>query len=113
MTMIGKLDTRFSQATEPVGWQEVTDALADAEIYWLTTVRPDGRPHVTPVIAIWLDGTLYFCTGPAERKAKNLAQNPHCAVTTGCNAMNEGLDVVIEAEAVLVSDEPLLQRLAD
>ena len=47
-------------------------------MYWLSTVRPDGRPHVTPLLGIWLDGALYFCTGPDERKAKNLARNPRC-----------------------------------
>ena len=25
-------------------------------IYWLSTVRADGRPHVTPVIAVWREG---------------------------------------------------------
>ena len=23
-------------------------------MYWLSTVRPDGRPHVTPLVAVWL-----------------------------------------------------------
>ena len=39
------------------------------------------------------DDALYFTTGRTERKAKNLAQNPHCVVTTGCNVL-DGLDVV-------------------
>ena len=73
-----------------------------AELYWLSTVRPDGRPHVTPLIAAWMDGALHICTGPQERKARNLAENPHCVVTTGCNALHEGLDVVIEGDAVRV-----------
>ncbi|HEX2398968.1 MAG TPA: pyridoxamine 5'-phosphate oxidase family protein, partial [Mycobacterium sp.] len=55
MTTKGKLDARFSQATEPVGWQQVSDALAAAELYWLTTVRKDGRPHVTPLVGVWVD----------------------------------------------------------
>jgi hypothetical protein len=38
------------------------------------TVRPDGRPQVTPVVAVWLDGAVHFTTGPTERKAHNLAQ---------------------------------------
>ena len=42
-----------------------------------------GRPHVTPLLAIWLDSALCFCTGASERKAKNLALNPHCIRTTG------------------------------
>src|ERR671932_1075929 len=37
--------------------------LAEATTYWLGTVRPDGRPHVVPVLSVWLDGALYFCAG--------------------------------------------------
>jgi len=57
---------------------------------------------------------LYFSTGSAsERKARNLARNPHCILTTGNNTLNEGLDLVIEGDAVRVIDEDLLQLLAD
>ena len=85
---------------------------ATAKVYWLSTVRPDGRPHVTTIAAVWLDDALYFSTGQSERKARNLAQNTHCVVTTGCNVL-EGLDVVVESDAVRVTDEARFQRLAD
>jgi nitroimidazol reductase NimA-like FMN-containing flavoprotein (pyridoxamine 5'-phosphate oxidase superfamily) len=75
-------------------------------------VRPDGRPHVTPLISVWLDDALYFCTGPDERKARNLARNAHCVLTTGCN-LEEGLDVVVEGEAVRVTNDAKLRRLAE
>ena len=64
------------------------------------------------MISVWLDGALYFCTGPEERKAKNLSGNPHCILTTGCN-QEEGLDVVVEGEAVRVTDDAKLRRIAD
>src|SRR3954470_13334556 len=80
-------------------WSQGRTVLQDAEIYWLTTVRPDGRPHVTPLIAIWLDEALYFSTGAQERKGRNLAHSPHCVLTTGNNTISQGLDVVIEGEA--------------
>ena len=54
---------------------------------------------MTPLIAVWNDGALHFCTGPDEQKARNLEANTHCAVTTGCNAIGEGLDVVVEGDA--------------
>jgi len=92
-------------------WAEARDILEEAKIYWLSTVRPEGRPHVTPLFAVWLDGALYFCTGEGERKAKNLVGNPHCAITTGCNVI-EGLDLVVEGAAVQISDEGKLQRVA-
>ena len=81
--------------------------------FWLSTVRPGGQPHVTPLLGVWLDGALYFCTGDAERKAKNLAQNAHCVLTTGCNTLDDGLDVVVEGAGALVSDAAELGRVAD
>jgi uncharacterized pyridoxamine 5'-phosphate oxidase family protein len=92
-------------------WAATRDTLRDAELFWLATVRPDGRPHVTPVLAILLEDVLYFCTGSTERKAKNLAQNSRCTFTTGCNILN-GLDVVVEGDASTVNDPPELERVA-
>jgi hypothetical protein len=93
-------------------WARARTELADAEVYWLTTVRPDGRPHVTPLLGVWLDGGLYFCTGPDERKAKNLSGNPHCILTTGHNSL-DGLDLVLEGTAETSSDPAELGRVAD
>lgn len=107
------LDPRYSTPdAPPTPWTTATDHLTRAEIYWLTTVRPDGRPHVTPLIAVWHDGALYFATGADEQKAKNLAHKQHCAVITGCNTIDQGLDLVLEGDAIRATDEPLLQRLA-
>ena len=114
MDPITELQAQFSSDdATPTPWTEASGLLEKAEVYWLSTVRPEGRPHVTPLIGIWLHGALYFCTGPGERKAKNLAFNPHCVITAGCNALSEGLDLVIEGDALLVSDGTELQRLAD
>jgi hypothetical protein len=64
------------------------------------------------VIAVWADDALYFCTGPRERKAANLAENPHCALTTGSSTLAEGLDLVVEGDAARVTDDATLHRLA-
>ena len=109
-----ELDTRFSSpGATATTWPEGRAGLAQAQLYWLSTVRPDGRPHVTPLIAVWLDGALYFCTGPEEQKARNLARNPHCVLATGEGAFREGLDLVVEGAAVVVRDEDRLRRVAD
>jgi nitroimidazol reductase NimA-like FMN-containing flavoprotein (pyridoxamine 5'-phosphate oxidase superfamily) len=114
MEPVTELDARFSSdGASPTGWAEARGRLEEAELYWLSTVRPEGRPHVTPLLAVWLEGAMYFCTGPTERKARNLVQNPHVILTTGCNALNEGLDLVVEGEAVRVSEDAMLRRLAD
>jgi hypothetical protein len=93
-------------------WAEGRQGLQDAVLYWLSTVRPDGRPHVTPLLGIWLDGASYFCTGPAERKAKNLAENPQCILTTGHNGL-DGLDLVVEGQAARVDGKTELRSVAD
>jgi len=113
MTINGKLDTRFSEATEPVDWQQVSDALTAAELYWLTTVRNDGRPHTTPLVGAWVDDGFVFCTGPEEQKARNLAHGTAVTVTTGVNTWNDGLDVVVEGNAERVTGLDALTRLAD
>ena len=111
MTPKGELDTRFSEASEPVGWQQVSDALAAAELYWLTTVRKDGRPHITPLVGAWVDDAFVFCTGPEEQKAQNLGHSTSVAVTTGVNTWNDGLDVVVEGDAERVTGRDVLTKL--
>ena len=93
-------------------WADVEDVLATSEMFWLSTVRRDGRPHVTPLPAIWLDGVLHFCSGAAEQKSKNLETEPRCILTTGTNDLRSGLDVVVEGTAARVTERPQLERLA-
>ena len=107
------LDQRFSDAgTEATPWATTREVLEAAQLSWVTTVRADGRPHVTPVVPVWLDDTLHFSTGPGEQKAVNLAHNPQVVVTTGCDRWDQGLDVMVEGEARRVTDRAALERLA-
>jgi general stress protein 26 len=111
---VTELDPQFSSAdATATPWADARDILEQAEVFWLSTVRPDGRPHVTTLLAVWLDDALYFCTGESERKAKNIAHSASCILTTGCNTYSDGLDIVVEGEAVRVTDEALLRRLAE
>ena len=96
----------------PRPWSEVVDVLTRSEMFWLSSVRGDGRPHVTPLPAIWLDGALHICTGDAEQKSRNIQSEPRCVLTTGTNELRSGLDVVVEGVARRVTDRPLLERLA-
>jgi general stress protein 26 len=107
------LDQRFSEpGAVATGWDETRRLLEAAEVFWITTVRADGRPHVTPLVAVWLDGAIHFSTGAAEQKAINLASNPHVILTTGCNDWDKGIDIVIEGDADQVTDDDRLKRLA-
>jgi nitroimidazol reductase NimA-like FMN-containing flavoprotein (pyridoxamine 5'-phosphate oxidase superfamily) len=104
----------FSQPdATPTPWPAGRQTICDADTFWLTTVRPDGRPHVTPLIAVWHDEALWFATGPDERKAHNLAANPACILTTGRSDLADGaLDVVLEGVAQPVQSEPELEPVA-
>src|SRR6202046_710624 len=108
---VTELSAFSSDDAIPANWEQGRGELQDAEVYWLSTVRPDGRPHVTPLLGIWLDGALYFCTGPAERKAKNHPPNPRSIPPTGCNKP-DGLDTVVEGQAAPASDPAELRSVA-
>ena len=108
------LDQRYSDNdASPVGWEQTRRALETAELFWISTVRADGRPHVTPLVAVWLAGALHFHTGAEEQKFVNLRTNSQVVLTTGCNLWDGGLDVVVEGSAVPVTDDTLLTRLAE
>lgn len=57
---------------------------------WLTCVRPDGRPHMTPVWFAWHGDKLYACIQSRSIKAQNIRQNPHVSA-----ALEDGSNVVI------------------
>jgi general stress protein 26 len=108
------IDRRFSEPeAEATRWADAAHVLEQAELYWLTTVRADGRPHVTPLIGVVEQGAVHFCTGLREQKARNLEHNTRVALITGNNAWARGLDVVVEGTAVRVTQRDDLQRLAD
>lgn len=97
----------------PTPWAAGLEQIRTADTFWLSTVRPEGRPHVTPLIAVWHAEALWFATGPEERKAQNLAENPSCVMTAGGSDLVPGaLDVVLEGQAEQVTDHVELQPVA-
>jgi general stress protein 26 len=106
--------TRYSaRGATATGWEETRSVLEQAELFWISTVRTDGRPHVTPVVAAWAEGVIWFSTGAEEQKFANLQANPHVVMTTGCDRWDGGIDVVVEGEAVQITDEAVLRRVAE
>jgi len=98
----------------PVPWSEGLDHVIAAETFWLSTVRSDGRPHLTPLIAVWHGDGIWFTTGPDEQKVRNLAANPACILTTGRSELVDGgFDVVLEGMAEQVTSEATLQAIAE
>ena len=113
----GKIDPRYGDpsATAPT-WGDIERLLVDAQLYWITTVRTDGRPHAVPLVGVWRDGAFAFCTGSQEQKQRNLDSNPHVAVITGsmgAKGWDSGKDIVVEGTVERVTDAESLQTLAD
>lgn len=112
-TPVTEIDARFSDsAATATEWAETQLTLETAELFWICTVRADGRPHVTPLVAVYLDERIYFCTGTTEQKFLNLSNNAHVILMTGANSWDTGLDVVVEGDALQVTDDDLLRQLA-
>jgi uncharacterized pyridoxamine 5'-phosphate oxidase family protein len=112
-TPVTAIDRQYSDpAAVAVEWEETCRILEAAELFWISTVRADGRPHVTPVVAVWVDGAVCFCTGPGEQKFANLRGNPHVVLTTGCATWDHGIDVIVEGDAVRVTDDAELRKFA-
>lgn len=112
----GVIDPRYGDAfaTPPDGGA-IEQILSDAQLYWILTVRADGRPHAVPLVGVWHDGAFAFCTGEQEQKQRNLDVNAQVAVTTGstgADGWDSGVDVVVEGRAVRVTDPGALRELA-
>src|SRR5207253_5393321 len=88
------------QGTGLLPWSWARQRLERSHDYWVATTRPDGRPHVMAVWGVWFDEALRFSSSRGSRRARNLAANPACAITTD----NPYEPVVIEARAELVQD---------
>ena len=98
----------------PIPWSRAERQLEAAEgrmdpHFFLSTVRPDGRPHVAGVGALWVDGKIYIVSGAGTRKSKNLAERADCAISVNL----PDLDLVVEGTAAKVTDGPTLQRLVE
>jgi hypothetical protein len=65
-----------------LSWSWAEERLSRARRYWVASARPDGRPHLMPVWAVWFDGTLCFSTGGRSRKAQNLFASSTCSMST-------------------------------
>ena len=95
----GILPPNVGSGLLPWSWAE--ERLAASRNYWMVTAWPDGRPHAMPVWGMWHEGAFLFSSSNPSRKAKNLAANPRCVVTTE-DALNP---VVVEGTAERITDE--------
>lgn len=86
-------------------WSWALKRLRDSHDYWLSTVWPDGRPHLMPVWAVWHDEALWFSSAPLARKIRNIRACPAVSVATD-DPLNP---VVIEGTARVIKDSSSLR----
>ena len=78
--------------------------LRDEPIIWLSSVRPDGRPHLVPVWFWWDGATILIFSKPDVQKVRNLRHNPQ--VMLALDSADEGEDIVLlEGRAALLGDD--------
>jgi|SRR6478735_4016034 len=96
----------------PLEWSTVLERLDRAsgldQPTYLGTVSPGGRSHATPIGPMWHEGKMYFTSGPGALKSRNLAKNPSCSIA----GRVEGMDVVLEGTASIVTDIETLEAIA-
>jgi hypothetical protein len=102
-------DAMVPSDPDTISWPEARNLLAQGDWFWWATARPDGRPHVRPVLAVMVDDVIFSTTNPDARKARNLARNSRCAIAVS----TDEIDFIIEGTATPVTDEATLARVAD
>lgn len=88
-------------------WDWVRACMTRSRNYWISSTRPDGRPHAMPVWGVWLDDTLYFGTARKSRKARNLAANP----TVSAHTESGDETVIIEGVAEAIENREIFNRV--
>ena len=97
----------WSPDTEPaLPWRWARQRLERARGYWVSTTRPDGRPHARAVWGVWLDDAFWF---ESHSIARNLDADPRICVHL------EGADevVILEGSAERITDDADKQRFID
>lgn len=85
-------------------WSWGRQRLVTSHNYWLSTAGPEGAPHAAAVWGVWRQDELWCSTAGSSRKARNLAGDPRCVVTTESAA--EAVIVHGVARAVAAHDVP-------
>ena len=100
---------------ETTPWEMARTRLANPEqsrTCWLATTRPDGRPHLMPVIGFWIDEAMHMVVGEGTQKARNIAADGRCVIATGSTTL-PSLDIVIEGNAAPIADPAAVRRIAE
>ena len=108
-------ESLLGDETKTTPWTDARGRIANREpgqANWLATVRPDGQPHLMPLIAVWIDGTFHFLAGEGTRKARNLAADGRCVIGMSSFEL-PSLDIVVEGHAEPLADADAVRDAAD
>jgi hypothetical protein len=115
MAVEDRVDARALTDRGAAPWDTAEERLENPEkprTYWLATVRDDGRPHVMPIIGMWMDEAFHFVSGERTLKARNLAREPRCVVVTGTTTL-PSMDLIVEGVGSMVIDDATLSRVTE
>ena len=96
-------------------WEFARERLANPETprtSWLATTRPNGRPHLMPVIAFWIDGALHIVAGERTRKARDLLADGRCVIGMSSTTL-PSIDLVVEGRADRLTDHGAVRHIAE
>jgi nitroimidazol reductase NimA-like FMN-containing flavoprotein (pyridoxamine 5'-phosphate oxidase superfamily) len=105
------LPPAYGKATRPMAWSEADRLLTESRVYWLASVRTDGRPHVVPSDGIWLGAALYFGGSPETVHMRNVRATGHAVAHVG-----DGLAAAVIVEGTVTDETPtqdVAERLAE
>lgn len=87
--------------------------LREEPVIWLSTVRPDGAPHLVPTWFTWDGAVITIRSKPGAQKVRNL--RAHAAAMIALGDADEDFDVgLLEADATIVdAPEPLPGAFVD
>ena len=90
-----------------IPWTKIDHWLRTFRSIWVSTTRPDGRPHAVPVWYICDGRSLYFISGHRLQKSRNLARQPWIVVHAG----DRDDVIILEGTAEIVTDHSELERV--
>lgn len=96
------LPAEYGSASETLSWSAVSRRLEEAALYWLCTVRPDGRPHAVPVDGLWMDAAIWFGGSDAAVHQVNISTNPRVVL----HIEDGSAPIIVEGVATTVVPDP-------
>ena len=101
-------DQSMDRNASPAAFTRIDRLLRDEPVVWLSSVRPDGRPHLVPIWFSWDGREILIASKPNAQKIRNIRGNPMVMLALGEAeddfdvALLEGTAELIEAPASAV-----------